>query len=189
MPSYLGHYKGAASNRKEKFVRAVKSFISQDYQDKVLIVVSDGCRITQSLTPKFENVKLVNMPKQPTFSGSVRKKGVMVAKQLGADIITYLDTDDFLEFTHLTSIANAFLQNDCDWIYCNDKLADKERVAVLDRSKIGTSNISHRSDVPIIWGHGYCHDWKAIESIMNYKSFKAEFSSYVVCHIPNQLDI
>ena len=190
MPSYLGEYHGCASNRTEKFLRAVESFKSQTYQDKVLVVVSDGCEITDNITLNDDNIELIHMKKQPLFSGEVRMTGVDYAVDCEkADIITYLDTDDYLEPNHLSNICEAFEQNECDWVYCNDKVGDQLRETKLAWSKIGTSNISHKASVPMNWGNGYGHDWAAIQGIMKYKSVKADFASYIVCHIPNVIDI
>ena len=46
MASYLGNYPGCANNREAKFIRSVKSFLNQSYDNKELIIVSDGCEIT-----------------------------------------------------------------------------------------------------------------------------------------------
>ena len=39
MASFLGEYSGAAKNRDKKFLRAVKSFKNQTYDNKELIIV------------------------------------------------------------------------------------------------------------------------------------------------------
>ena len=43
MASYLGEYPGRTSNPEPKFIRAVKSFLSQTYENKELIICADGC--------------------------------------------------------------------------------------------------------------------------------------------------
>ena len=73
MPSYLGEYPGSRSNPKEKFIRAVESFRLQDHSKKELIIVSDGCEITNSIY--FErwlndkNISLIRVEKQKGWPG------------------------------------------------------------------------------------------------------------------------
>lgn len=197
MPSFLGEYKGCAANREQKFIRAINSFMTQDYVEKSLVIVSDGCPITSRIYNESKdtllslNIHLVTLLKQPFLSGSVRMNGIRFASDcLGADYITYLDTDDVILPNHLSSIVKGFhCADDLSWIWYDDRLSTGEvRQASLMESHIGTSNIAHRSSAPIIWGDGYGHDWKAINSIQQLKNIKIDISSYVVCHIPNQLD-
>lgn len=93
MASYLEKYEGSSSNREEKFIRSVDSFLSQDHQSKELIVISDGCQKTiDILRSKYANegdINLVKLPKQPLFSGMVRQQGLLKAD---GDIISYLDS-------------------------------------------------------------------------------------------------
>jgi len=49
MPSYLGKYEGSRINADQKFIRAVESFQQQTLQNKELIIVSDGCEITNRI--------------------------------------------------------------------------------------------------------------------------------------------
>ena len=49
MPSFLGEYDGCASDRENKFVRAVHSFLENTLEQKELIVVGDNCPITEKL--------------------------------------------------------------------------------------------------------------------------------------------
>ena len=100
MASWLG-----APNRKNldrKFVRAVKSFLNQTYQNKELIIVSDGCQVTEYLYDEhFKNNPLVKFKlinKQPLYSGNVRNTGLEMAT---GDIISYLDSDDVISKNHL----------------------------------------------------------------------------------------
>ena len=49
MPVYLGHYEGCAEDREEKFVRAINSFLNNDYENKELIVIGDCCSKSESI--------------------------------------------------------------------------------------------------------------------------------------------
>jgi glycosyltransferase involved in cell wall biosynthesis len=198
MPSYLGNYNGAASNREYKFERAVNSFLNQEYQDKELIIVSDGCEITKDIVNKKYNnelIKLIKIDKQVLFSGYVRDVGLKIAK---GDIITYLDTDDYFgNNLHLYFIYKGFLNPDIDWVYFDDimrwnNFVYSQREAVLQSGRIGTSNIAHRNIKNISWENldGYGHDWYFINKLIEkYKYQKIGGTSYTVCHIPNVADV
>jgi glycosyltransferase involved in cell wall biosynthesis len=205
MPSYLGDYEGAASNRVEKFKRAVESVERQQYTNGLLIIVSDGCDITNQLVVGSKlfrnnnNIHYIQLPKQPLFSGSVRQAGVKKAIKEKADIICYLDADDVLLPTHLQFINESF-NPELDWIYFNDLLypdvAAAEtiiREASLKFGFIGTSNIAHRAKKEYSWYglDGWGHDWAFILKLMGLSSKYIKTTAqglYVVHHIKGQFD-
>ena len=194
MPSYLGDYPGAAKNRPEKLTRAIQSFLDQEYEEKCLLVVADGCEETISQLYKFsifDHINPVLIPKQELFSGEVRMTGIKKAKELyRPDVIAYLDSDDIFLPCHLQNIADAFTPS-VDWIYFNDTLMEDKTIrnTRIKYGNIGTSNIAHRATVPIRWGDGYGHDFAAIGSMKDYPHLKADFATYGVCHIKNAFDI
>jgi len=59
-----------------KFRRAVKSFLKQTHQDKELIIIADGCEKTIQIYSQefssYDNIKLIPIPKQPFYSGTMR---------------------------------------------------------------------------------------------------------------------
>jgi len=203
MASFLGDYPNAASGRIEKFHRAVNSFLSQNYHNKELVIVSDGCPITISEANKYynyENIKLYGIDKQPIFSGAVRDYG---CKKATGDIICYLDTDDYLGNTHLSYIVSGFGNN--DWVFFDDKIiylfhpvnkniiSMAKRDVIVQYGSIGTSSIAHRNMPLISWMdcNGYGHDWKFINKLMmlNLKFSKIPHCDYYVCHIPKSTDV
>lgn len=197
MPCYLGYYEGCAKDRELKFERAVESFLSQDYENSELIIVSDGCGITNNIVlEKFrdERIKLISISKQVLFSGNVRQAGI---EDCNGDIICYLDSDDVFENkNHLSVIVTEF--NGVSWVYFNDFIqwnpySKGEREVKLEKGSIGTSNIAHRNISQISWieMNGYGHDWTFIESLIkNYPVYKKiNGTSYKVCHIPHTVDV
>tara|TARA_B100000900_G_scaffold218250_1_gene184886 strand:+ start:252 stop:1016 length:765 start_codon:yes stop_codon:yes gene_type:complete len=106
MQSYLGEYPGARKDPETKFIRAVYSVIAQKDSNWELIIVSDGCKITERLYLKhfknFRNIKFfmvekpknskMNILKKSYFRGKPRALGVEKAT---GNWICYLDTDDF----------------------------------------------------------------------------------------------
>jgi glycosyltransferase involved in cell wall biosynthesis len=209
MPVYLGDYAGSSKNKKEKFERAIKSFLDNTYQNKELVIVSDGCvnsKIIYNLKYSFHsNIKFISIQKQPLFSGNVREAGIRNAV---GDIISYLDADDLIDKDHIENIAKAFKESNVDWIYYNDYIKyfghdtkpTAKREVSLEHGRAGTSCIAHKNHKNISWSG--CDniysgskvvtggDWTFIEQLIkkypNHK--KATGMKYIVCHIPNSVD-
>jgi glycosyltransferase involved in cell wall biosynthesis len=205
MPCYLGDYNGGAKDRALKLNRAIQSFLRQDYSNKELIIIADGCHATTKFIEingyekEQNNIFKHYIPKQDLFSGNVRDFGLKIAT---GDYIAYLDSDDmFRDNNHLSSIMQGFNNNpDCDWVYFNDlvkyfaleHLPVTERDAALTFGSIGVSNIAHKNTNEISWDgcHGYGHDFTFISRLMAKFPNRKKISgcSYVVCHIPNTCD-
>lgn len=200
MPSYLGDYLNAASNREHKFIRAVQSFLDQPYQDKELVIVADGCDITERLYNEHfagnKEIVFAKIEKQSHFSGHVRNFGIDAAT---GQYINYLDTDDILFGNYLAEIAAGFSAYESpDWVYFNDYVAQdpslgakRMRGVDLQYGCIGTSMIAHKKSVSVRWPDGYNHDWKFIYSMIErYQNRKCiHATGYCVCHLPAVLDL
>lgn len=202
MPSYLYRYKHSASNRENKFLRAVKSVIYQTYKNWELIIVADGCVKTESLYRLHYatnlKIKYKYILKQDLFSGNVRNEGLQIAT---GDIVTYLDSDDYYSVSHLDNVINGFMEQSCDFGFWNDYVltGTAKRPNTIMRNtellpgKIGTSCIAHLRALPISWlgCDGYGHDWTFIQRLMqissNYK--KIYGTGYTVCHIKDRIDL
>ncbi len=126
MPSFLGSLllEGSASNRPQKFIRAVNSFLCQTFQEKEIIIISDGCPDTIRIVNnnykkelKGGVIKLLELERHPPFTGIVRQKGIDVSD---GSIIANLDSDDVIQSHHLHNIAVSFNTNKYDWIYFNN---------------------------------------------------------------------
>ena len=206
MASFLGEYSGCAKNRVEKFHRAVESFISQEYANKELIIVSDGCPITITESRKYytnTQIYVWAVEKQPMFSGNVRQYGLEKAT---GDIVCYLDTDDYFGKNHLVSIVSSFTHNpDNKWIYYNDKIIyalhpmtmtewiSTERQVNVRSGEIGSSSIAHRRLETVNWSgcDGYGHDWTFVNRLNSQfpNPQKINGAEYYVCHIPMTADV
>lgn len=192
MASYLGDYPNRASNPQKKFIRAVRSFLSQTYEDKELIIVADGCDITEKLYNTYfineKKIKFIKIPKQVIYSGECRNAAFELSQ---GEIITYLDNDDIIGKEHLEIIMKEFT-DDVDLVYYNDFLVKSadfkqlyKRLNKLEYGHIGTSSISHRYNEWLRWDDGYGHDWtfimRAIINGMKFKKLK-KHSQYLVAH-------
>lgn len=114
MASYLEGYKKFRNNPEDKFIRAVRSFQNQTLNNKELIIVSDGCEITNSLYVVYfkddPNIKLIRCEKSNhNWPGQLREVGRSLSKY---NWITYLDADDIFLDRHLEKIQKKIDQLD-----------------------------------------------------------------------------
>jgi len=178
MPSYLGNYPTAASNREQKLPRAIESVLDQNIGE--LIVVADGCQKTVDIASKYP-VKTILIDKQPHFSGNTRNIGIQNAQY---DYIAYIDNDDVFGQGHLQAIADNL---DTDWLYWDDYVDGEIRPVWFEISHIGTSAIAHKKALDCKWSDGYGHDWHFIRQLKNYPSKRIK-ANYQVMHIPGIID-
>lgn len=201
MASYLGQYPGSASNREKKFIRAVNSFLNQTYKDSELIIVSDGCDITNSLYEEHysdnDRISLIRLNKQKLYSGDMRNAAFGVSK---GEIISYLDSDDAYGKKHLEIINDQFKEN-YDWVYYDDYMVlDKEfkklhiRKVETRYGSIGTSSICHKNPKflkngdQLKWSTGYGHDFLFVLklNVISNSFVKLEnMPQYIVAHYMN----
>jgi len=151
MPSYLGDYEMSRSNPVPKFIRAVKSFIDQDYPKELceLIIISDACQLTiEAYNENFKDIDNIRLIKKEVKSNGYPGK----ARQMGIDassfeVITYLDSDDYL-LDYRLSLINKFIKN-------SDVIIDYLRMikyddGILDgiqNNTVATWQISHKKSI------------------------------------------
>jgi hypothetical protein len=194
MASNLGEYSGGAKNRKERFIKAVDSFLNNTYKEKELIIVSDGCEDTiQLYENKYLNIpeiKCLKISKQNLFSGEVRNTGIKYIKSKAndGDFVCYLDTDDTFGKNHIKIIADNFINNDFV-IYDNyDNFRSLDHKFYISKAemvsgRIGTSSFAHRWDLDIVWPDGYGHDWVLLNGLSKkYKYSKIPIPEYYIQH-------
>ena len=200
MPVYLGEYEGCATNREEKFIRAINSFKENEF-DAELIIVSDDCILAQRIVYenffielKSEKIKYFHIkPKSKLFSGELRTFGI---KKSSGKYICYLDSDDILGKSHLETIFMQMESENLDWGYYNDYIYTTQgftpKIVTLNHNSIGTSSIIHKAHKKINWKNcnGYGHDWLFVQKLMSWsKNYdKIYGGTYFICHIPNQIE-
>ena len=193
--SFLGHYKRCASYREKKFNRAIDSCINNTFTDYEILIVADGCKKTSQIYKEqysnWDNIHLIELPKQPLWSGNVRNAGISAAK---GEYITYLDTDDKFGVNHLQKIADQV--KDYDWIWYDDYLLNKHyepklNPCELSYGKCGTSNLTHKLSLGVKWRDStYAHDWKFVIDLSKHKNYsKVLPTEYYICHQPERIDL
>ncbi len=164
MQSYLGDYPGSRSNPEYKFIRAVYSFLMQEYDNKELLIVSDGCKITENLYnlhfKHFDEIKYIYIDKKSPkmydgdedsqyFRGLPRKVGNDTST---GDIICYLDSDDYLKKTYLSMVHHVWsrVPDSIKWIVNRswyDNIAAVEDS--LDPSLVVLEDLSSKTPIKI----------------------------------------
>lgn len=194
MPSYLEDYPRGATNRIEKFERAIESIINQTFDNWELLIVSDGCTKTIETYQQYfddERIKLFYIDKQPMWSGNVRNAVFQFRK---GRYTCYCDSDDYFEKNHLQLIKDNI--SDYDWGIMNEYALTNEgkkiRNVKLKLSSSGTSSIVHRTSMLSDWSdcNGTCHDWAFIQKLITESTSYGHIGQcgYVVCHTPSSFD-
>lgn len=189
MASYLGNYKDAAKNRREKFIRAVESVIGQTFIDWQLIIIADGCQKTVDIYKEYydvyNNIDCYLIDKQSLWSGNVRHSGT---EQADGEYIIYLDTDDFYGKDHLSKVLKGLKKY--DWVMFNDidisSGEPKIKYAKFEIGEATTSSICHKRSLGVSWIdlNTYKHDINFIKRLMQKSDNHTNIGNcdYHVCH-------
>lgn len=140
MQSFLGDYPGSRAHPEYKFVRAVGSFLTQQHEDKELIIVSDDCHKTEKLYKMlYSHLPQVKFRKvgrgadcQSMYTINEDEAGVVTkyrgqARRLGCsmatgDIITYMDSDDVILSHRLSDLATDWSDKKDDITHASNPL-------------------------------------------------------------------
>lgn len=203
LPSLLSDFPGAATGRDKKLIRAIQSVLDQSFTDFELIVIADGCALTEYIVKhqykrveqislhefSDERLQLLKVDRKQLFSNTPRNTGIENAK---GEYILYLDNDDYWGNTHL-QIIDGCLNNE-DWVYFDDWAWDAEFQIWKQRStdctqygRCGTSNICHAARINLRWIEaGYGHDYHFIRQLLKFENHKhISPAEYFVCHYSN----
>jgi glycosyltransferase involved in cell wall biosynthesis len=169
MASYLEDYPNAAKNRETKFVRAIVSFLKQTYENKELIIVSDGCDKTVSIFKTLfdvetlfcdkNNIKVIRLEKQEKlYNGIIRQTGI---NESSGDRILYLDSDDMIGPDHIKSIDKMFDES-YDWVMYEGLFPyDNEGNLTEDKTLLKNMNdYNWKSPGQYVGTFGLCHNKK-----------------------------
>lgn len=123
MMSYLGNYHMSRSNPVPKFNMAVQSVVEQTYKDWELIIVSDGCELTNteyaSNWSHDPRIKLIKTEKSKSnWPGAKRQIGI---NEASGEWVTYLDSDDIFLKDRLSNAVHAISKSQSDVIFDNAK--------------------------------------------------------------------
>lgn len=187
MASLLQDYPGSATGKDKKLIRAIQSILSQTYQNFELIVVADGCSLTEFIVNKNfsdKRLKLIRVERKELWSNVPRNTGIDNAK---GKYILYCDNDDYYGPDHLRKISDQ-MDNTENWLYYNDFRWNgtefiERQINITLYGHCGTSNICHASRLGLNWEKpGYGHDFLFIKQLRKYEGNKIETPEYFVCH-------
>lgn len=163
MPVRLMPYPGQTAKPKEKFIRAVDSFLNQSYKNAELIIACDGCKESAQIvkSPRYGKylksgvIKLLELPEHELFTGALRQAAIDIAT---GDLIGNLDADDEILTNHLWNINVATDLKQFDWFYFNlyrklDNLKGVEELlnASPDLDSLCTANILWKRGLDVTW--------------------------------------
>jgi glycosyltransferase involved in cell wall biosynthesis len=187
MASLLSDYPGSATGKDKKLIRAIKSVLSQTYQNFELIVVADGCDLTEFVIKhnfSDKRLRVVRVPRIELWSNTPRNTGIALAR---GKYIIYIDNDDKWGENHLKIIDDQMNNNE-NWLYFNDFRWNgtefiERQIDVALYGHCGTSNICHAARLKLKWEKaGYGHDYQFIQQLRKFEGKKISTPEYYVCH-------
>lgn len=102
----------------------------QTYESIVHIIVGDGCE--SDGFSEFDGVHNITLPSNlADYGSSPRSIGVVYAKALGVDAITFLDSDNWFDKNHIKNMINASLKGNSLVVAC------QRNICHLDGSIMG----------------------------------------------------
>ncbi|VVB63914.1 Glycosyltransferase AglE [uncultured archaeon] len=105
MPTYNG---------RKSIKRAIKSILSQTYQNWSLIVVNDGGEDVKDILDEFHNNRIKYIITEHKGKAHALNMGI---KSSNGKFISYLDDDDILYPIHLEALIKAALRERSDFVY------------------------------------------------------------------------
>ena len=187
MASLLSDYPGSATGKDKKLIRAIQSVVNQNYMNFELIIVADGCPLTEFIVNKHftdKRLKLIRVERKELWSNVPRNAGITSAR---GKYIIYLDNDDYYGPDHLRKIDDQ-MDNTENWLYYNDLRWDgkefiERQIDTTLYGHCGTSNICHASRLGLRWERpGYGHDFLFIKQLRKFEGKKINTPEYFVCH-------
>ena len=109
----------------EKYLkRCVNSLLNQDYDDYEIILVDDGSpdRCPQICDEYAKNQTVRAIHKENGGLSDARNVGVLAAS---GEYVIFVDSDDYVERNHISSLWNALIENDAD-ISCSPPIIEYE---------------------------------------------------------------
>lgn len=104
-------------NAEKTIRRCLKSIMSSEYEEYEVIIVDDGstdnsASILFEYANRDHRIKVINQSNSgPSLA---RNKGLELAK---GDIITFIDSDDYVRKDYLDQLAKAFTEQDADVVF------------------------------------------------------------------------
>lgn len=133
--------------RVEKYIRrCIDSVIEQDFDDYEIVLVDDGSpdkcpQICDEYASKHSNIKVVHKP-----NGGLSDARNTGTKCANGEYVIYIDSDDYVERNHISSLYNAVIELDAD-IACSPPIIefdDENSDTCCDLRKKQTTRFQNR---------------------------------------------
>jgi glycosyltransferase involved in cell wall biosynthesis len=158
--------------------QCVESVQKQTYKNLTHYIFIDGCQYRSDVklnVPNSPNIRYIDLEENIGKEWYGHRVYAACSFLVNADVIVYLDPDNWIEPTHVESLVNALDGN--DWAYSLRKIYDKEGNYLCndnceslgkwpvffndDVFLVDTSCYAVRRDVAVSIGHAWYRQWGA----------------------------
>lgn len=178
--------------------KCVESVNKQSYTDIVHYIFADGMQYfdaIQKVTDKDEytKTKLIALEENVGKGWYGHRVYAACSFLVNADVIVYLDEDNWIDRTHIENLVNALKESNAQWVYslrniyeeddtyvCQDNCESLGKWATFFDDKvfhIDTSCFAVRRDIAVQVGHAWYGQWGADRQF--FHTLKRHFPNFV----------
>ena len=178
----------------EHLAKCIDSVDKQTYEDLTHYIFIDGCQYepkAREILVGSSKTRMIELEENVGKGWYGHRVYAACSFLVNADVICYLDEDNFLDPNHVESVVKKLEEGD-DWVYSLRKVVDKNGKFLCEDNceslgkwpvyfnpevhHIDTSCFAVRRDVAVRIGHAWYGQWGADRQFFN--ALKTNFTNY-----------
>ena len=180
----------------EHLAKCIGSVDNQTYQDITHYIFIDGAEHAPKVNLELigaSKVKVIELEENVGKGWYGHRVYAACSFLVNADVIIYLDEDNWLEHDHVEKLVDKFINSDVQWAYSLRKIYDEDENLICEDNceslgkwpvyfndkvnHIDTSCFAIRKEVAVAIGHAWYGQWGADRQFFN--ALKQYYPNYI----------